>query len=122
MTDALLVFAVSLTVLALLVFAVSVVVFLVRTSRHRPSRRWIAAAGASLVLLLVFGTLSNTVSRQSGLTLTGERDTPNIVGQAAYDATATVTRVVGGDTIDRDGLRLRLRVLLLKAAAPRRPV
>jgi micrococcal nuclease len=101
MTDDLLVFAVALTVLALLVFAVSVVVFLVRTSRHRPSRRWIAAAGASLVLLLVFGILSNAVSRQSGLTLTGERaDTQNAVGQADYDATATVTRVVDGDTID----------------------
>ncbi len=65
--------AMALAILALLAFAVSVVAFLIQNSRHRPSRRWIMTAGASLVLVLVFGTLSNVVSRQSGLTLTGEQ-------------------------------------------------
>ena len=91
----------SLAILALLAFAVSAVAFLVQTSRHRPSRRWLAAAGASLVLVLVFGGLSNVVSGRSGLTLGGEQaSASNRVGQADHDATATVTRVVDGDTID----------------------
>jgi micrococcal nuclease len=59
------------------------------------------AAGASLVLLLGFGTLSNAVSHQSGQTLTGEQvGTQNAVGPEDYDATLKVTRVVDGDTID----------------------
>jgi micrococcal nuclease len=96
-----LVVTMSLVVLAVLTFAVSVVVFLVQTSRHKPSRRWVVVAGASLVLVLVFGAVSNTVSRQSGLTLTRERaSASNYVGQANYDATVTVTRVVDGDTLD----------------------
>jgi micrococcal nuclease len=101
MTGAVLTLAVSLAVLAFLAFAVSAVAFLVQTSKHRPARRWIAAAGASLALLLVFGTLSNAVSRQSGLTLSGEQaSASNRVGQVDHDATAKVTRVVDGDTID----------------------
>jgi O-antigen ligase len=101
MTGAVLVLAVSLAVLALLAFAVSAVAFLVQTSRHKPSRRWAATAGASLALLLVFGTLSNAISRQSGLTLSGEQaSASNHAGQADHDATAKVTRVVDGVTID----------------------
>ncbi len=98
MTGAGLMLAVSLAVLAL---AVSAVAFLVQTSRHKPSRRWLAAAGASLVLVLVSGTLSNVVSGRSGLTLSGgQASTSNTVGQTHHDATAKVTRVVDGDTID----------------------
>jgi micrococcal nuclease len=102
MSGFVLVVAMSLAILALLAFAVSVVAFLVQTSRHRPSRRWIMTAGASLVLVLVFGTLSNAVSRQSGLTLTGEQASASNIasGQADLNATVTVTRVVDGDTID----------------------
>jgi endonuclease YncB( thermonuclease family) len=120
MTGILLVLAVSLAALALLVFAVSLVAFLVQTSRHRPSRRWIAASGASLILLLAFGTLSNAVSRQSGLTLTGERATsPSAVEQAEHDATATVTRVVDGDTIDiSPSVEGRSRVRLIGMDSP----
>ncbi len=73
MTGFALAIAMSLTILALLAFAVSVVAFLIQTSRRRPSRRWIMTAGASLVLVLVFGAFSNVVSRQSGLTLAGEQ-------------------------------------------------
>jgi micrococcal nuclease len=102
MTGFVLAVAMSLAILALLAFAVSVVAFLIQTSRHRTSKRWIMAAGASLVLVLVFGSLSNAVSRQSGLTLTGERaSVPDATsGQADLSATVTVTRVVDGDTID----------------------
>jgi micrococcal nuclease len=102
MTGFVLAVATSLAILALLAFAVSAVAFLIQTSRHRPSRRWIMTAGASLVLVLVFGALSNVVSRQSGLTLAGEQaSVPNSAsGQADHNATVTVTRVVDGDTID----------------------
>jgi micrococcal nuclease len=101
MTGFVLALAMSLAILALLAFAVSVVAFLIQTSRHKPSRRWIMTAGASLVLVLVFGSLSNAVSHQSGLTLTGEQaSVSNSVGQADLNGTATVTRVVDGDTID----------------------
>ncbi len=102
MTGAVLMLAVSLAVLAFLALAVSAVAFLVQTSRHKPSRRWLAAAGASLlVLVLVLGGLSNAVSGRSGLTLSGEQASAlGAVGQAGHDATATVTRVVDGDTID----------------------
>lgn len=61
MVGAVLVVVASLAILALLTFAVSVVAFLVQTSRHRPSRAWAAAAGASLVLVLVFGGIANAV-------------------------------------------------------------
>ncbi len=102
MSGFVLVVAMSLAILALLAFAVSVVAFFIQTSRHRPSRRWIMTAGASLVLVLVFSALSNVVSRQSGLTLTGEQaSVPDAAsGQADHNATVTVTRVVDGDTID----------------------
>jgi micrococcal nuclease len=101
MVGAVLIATASLALLALLAFGVSAVAFLVQTSRHRPSRVWAVAAGASLVLLLGFGSLSNAVSRQSGQTLTGEQSsTSNAIGPEDYNATVRVTRVVDGDTID----------------------
>jgi hypothetical protein len=59
----------ALAVFALLGFAVSLVGSLYQTSRHRSSRAWAFATGAFLVLVLLFGTVSNAVSRHSGLTL-----------------------------------------------------
>jgi micrococcal nuclease len=114
MSGAVLVVASSLAVLALLAFAASLVAFLVQTSRHRSSRGWAVAAGGFLVMVLLFGTISNAVSRQSGLTLSeGRSNAPNGVGQTGHDATVTVTRVVDGDTIDispsvEDRSRVRL--------------
>jgi micrococcal nuclease len=102
MSGVVLVLATSLAIMAVLAFAVSVVGFLIQSSRHRPTRGWAVAAGASLVLLLVFGTLSNAVSRQSGLTLTGEQPSASnaLTRPEDYDATVKVTEVVDGDTID----------------------
>jgi hypothetical protein len=92
----------ALAVLALLAFAVSLVAFLYQISRHKPPRGWAMATGAFLVLVLLSGTILNVVSRQSGLTLIEQQQTPsNTVGQANHDATVTVTRVVDGDTIDK---------------------
>jgi micrococcal nuclease len=91
----------SLAVLALLAFALSVVAFLVQTSRHRSSRGWAAAAGVSLVLALAFGGVSNTVRGEGGQSLSGKQaSTSNTVELADHDATATVTKVVDGDTIE----------------------
>jgi micrococcal nuclease len=101
MTGAVLMLTTSLAVLALLAFAVSVVVFLIQTSRHRNARGWAAAAGASLVLVLVFGGIANAVRGESGPSLAEEQaSAPNAAEQADHDATATVTRVVDGDTVE----------------------
>lgn len=90
-----------MAIVALLVFAVSVVAFLIQTSRHRTSRRWAAAAGASLVLVLVFGGIANAVRGEGDPSLSeGQASAANVTDQADHDATATVTRVVDGDTID----------------------
>lgn len=120
MTGVVLVVSASLAILAFLAFAVSAVAFLVQTSRHKPSRNWLAAAGASLVLVLVFGGLSNVVSGQSGLTLSGEQArASNHVEQVDHDATATVTRVVDGDTIDiSPSVEGRSRVRLIGMDTP----
>jgi micrococcal nuclease len=121
MSGVLLVLGVSLAILALLAFAMSVVGFLIQTSRHRPTRVWSVAAGASLVLLLVFGTLSNAVSRHSGLTLTGEQSSASnaLTGLEDYDATVTITRVVDGDTIDiSPSVEGRSRVRLIGMDTP----
>ena len=104
MTGVVLVLAMSLAILALLAFAVSVVAFLIQTSRHRSSRRWVAAAGASLVLVLVFGGISNAVRGESSPSPSAGQAEWNVgqgfrQGHADYGATATVTRVVDGDTI-----------------------
>jgi micrococcal nuclease len=99
MIGAALVVAVSLSVLALLAFAVSAVGFLVRVSLHRPSKVWGVAAGSSLILLLVFGGISQAIGAAGDRTLTGEQASASRVGErASYDA--TVTRVVDGDTIE----------------------
>jgi hypothetical protein len=91
----------SLASIALLGFAVSLVAFLVQTSRHKPSRGWAMATGAFLVLVLLFGTVSNAISRHSGLTLSeGRSNAPSGVGRTDYDATVTVTRLVDGDTVE----------------------
>jgi hypothetical protein len=49
-------------ILALLAFAVSLVAFLYRTSRHRSSEAWAVATGGFLVVILLFGGISNAVS------------------------------------------------------------
>jgi micrococcal nuclease len=101
MSGVVLVSATSLAMLALLAFAVSVVGFLIQTSRHRPTRGWSVAAGASLVLHLVFGGIANAVRSWSSPSPSEvQASTPNAVKQATHDATATVTRVVDGDTIE----------------------
>ena len=91
----------SLAVIALLAFAISLVAFLVQTSRHRPSGGWAAAAGASLVLVLLLGVLANWLRGEDSPTRSeGQASTPNVAGRSDYDATATVTRVVDGDTVE----------------------
>jgi micrococcal nuclease len=103
--------AASLAVIALLVFAASVVAFLVQTSRHRPARRWAAAACASLILVLLFGGTSNAIR--------GEGHPGRESGRAPYDATATVTRVVDGDTVDiSPSVEGRSRVRLIGMDTP----
>jgi hypothetical protein len=78
-----------------------VVAFLVQTSRHKPSRGWAAAAGVSLVLVLIFRGISNAVRGEGGQSLSeGQASAPNAVEQADHDAKTTVTRVVDGDTIE----------------------
>jgi endonuclease YncB( thermonuclease family) len=115
-----LVLASSLAVLALLAFAVSVVAFLVQTSRHKPTRGWAVATGAFLVLVLLSGTISNAVSRHSGLTLSeGRSNVPSGAGQTDQDATVKVTRVVDGDTIDiSPSVEGRSRVRLIGMDTP----
>jgi micrococcal nuclease len=101
MVGAVLIVTASLAVIALLAFAVSAVAFLVRTSRHRPSRGWAAAAGTSLVLVLVFGGIANALQGMGGPILSKEQaGAMKAAEQADYDATATVTRVVDGDTVE----------------------
>jgi micrococcal nuclease len=120
LTGVVLVVASSLAVLALLAFAVSLVVFLYHTSRHRSSRGWAFATGAFLVLVLLFGTVSNTASRHSGLTLNEDRsNVPSGAGQTDQDATVKVTRVVDGDTIDiSPSVEGRSRVRLIGMDTP----
>jgi hypothetical protein len=91
---------------------VSVVGFLIQISRHKPSRRWAVTAVASLVLLLIFGVLSNAVSRQSGQTLTGEQSTlSNAISPEDYDVgstrraiTLTTTQTAATNTVLGPGL------------------
>jgi micrococcal nuclease len=120
MANALMVVLSSLAVLALLAFAVSVVAFLVQTSRHKPSREWAVATGTFLILILLFGCISNGISRHSGLTLSeGRSDEPSGVGQSDHDVTVTVTRVVDGDTIDiSPSVKGRSRVRLIGMDTP----
>jgi micrococcal nuclease len=120
MSGVVLVVASSLAIVALLAFAVCLVVFLYQTSRHRSSRGWVVATGAFLVLVLLFGTISNAVSRHSGLTLSeGRSNALSGAGQTDHDATVTVTRVVDGDTIDiSPSVEGRSRVRLIGMDTP----
>ena len=120
MSGVVLVVASSLAVLALLAFAVSLVALLVQTSRHKPTRAWAVATGAFLVMVLLLGTISNAVSRHSGLTLSeGRSHAPSDAGQTDHDATITVTRVVDGDTIDiSPSVEGRSRVRLIGMDTP----
>jgi hypothetical protein len=120
LTGVVLVVASSLAVLALLAFAVSLVALLVQTSRHKQTRGWALATGAFLVLVLLSGTISNAVSRQSGLTLSEDSsNVPSGVGQSDYEATVTVTRVVDGDTVDiSPSVEGRSRVRLIGMDTP----
>lgn len=87
MTGVVLVVVSSLAVLSLLALAISLVAFLFQTSRHRSSRGWALAMGGSLVLVLLFGGISNAVSRHSGITLgEGSSTASSSSGQAHYDA------------------------------------
>ena len=120
MSGVVLVVASSLAVLALLAFAVSVVAFLVQTSRHKPSRGWAFATGTFLILILLFGGISNGISQQSGLTLSeGRSNVLSGVGHSDHNATVTVTRVVDGDTIDiSPSVKGRSRVRLIGMDTP----
>ena len=91
----------SLAVIALLAFAISFVAFLVQTSRHRSSRGWAAAAGASLVVVFLLGGLANALRGEGSPSRSeGQASAPNVAGQSDLDATTTVTRVVDGDTVE----------------------
>jgi micrococcal nuclease len=120
MSGVVLVVASSLAVIALLAFAVSLVAFLFQTSRHKPTRGWAVGTGAFLVLVLLFGTISNAVSRHSGLTLSEDRsNVPSGVGQTDHDSTVKVTRVIDGDTIDiSPSVEGRSRVRLIGMDTP----
>jgi micrococcal nuclease len=120
LTGIVLVVASSLAVLALLAFAVCLVAFLVQTSRHRSSRGWALATGGFLILVLLFGTISNVVSRQSGLTLIEQQSTSSdTIGQANHDAKVEVTKVVDGDTFDiSPSVEGRSRVRLIGMDTP----
>jgi endonuclease YncB( thermonuclease family) len=109
-----------LAVLALLAFAVSLVAFLYRTSRHRSSRAWAVATGGFLVLVLLFGGISNAVSRHAEPT-SGE--CPSSASHGAGDTdpviAVKVSRVVDGDTIDiSPSVEGRSRVRLIGMDTP----
>ena len=90
-----------LAVIALLAFALSLVAILVQTSRHRSSKGWAAAAGASLVLIFLLGGLANWLRGESTSSLSeGQASAQKVAGQSDHEATATVTRVVDGDTVE----------------------
>jgi micrococcal nuclease len=60
-----------------------------------------AAAGASLVLVLAFGGIANALHGEGAPGRSEEQaSAPNVAGQSVHDATATVTRVVDGDTVE----------------------
>jgi hypothetical protein len=109
-----------LAVLALLAFAVSLVAFLYRTSTHRSSRAWAVATGGFLVLVLLFGGISNALSRHTEPTSgEGPSSASHGTGQTDHDATVEVTRVVDGDTIDiSPSVEGRSRVRLIGMDTP----
>jgi micrococcal nuclease len=90
-----------LAVIALLAFAISFVAFLVQTSRHRSSGGWAAAAGASLVLIFLLGGLANWLRGEASPSPSEvQASAQKVAGQSGHDATATVKRVVDGDTVE----------------------
>jgi micrococcal nuclease len=107
-------------VLALLAFAVSLVAFLYRTSMHRSSGAWAVATGGFLVLVLLFGGISNAVSRHAEpISSGGPSGASGGAGQTDHDATVEVTRVVDGDTIDiSPSVEGRSRVRLIGMDTP----
>jgi len=110
----------SFAVIALLAFAISFVAFLVQTSRHRSSGKWAAAAGTSLVVVLLLGGLANALQGEGTPSRSqGQASAPNVAGQSDHDTTATVTRVVDGDTIDiSPPVEVRSRVRLIGMDTP----
>jgi micrococcal nuclease len=109
-----------LAILALLAFAVSLVAFLYRTSRHTPSRAWVLATVGFLALVLLFGGISNAVSRHAEpISGQGPASTSRGAGQTGHDATVEVSRVVDGDTIDiSPSVEGRSRVRLIGMDTP----
>jgi endonuclease YncB( thermonuclease family) len=77
-------------------------------------------SGGFLVLVLLFGGISDAVSRQSGLTLSERRsNVSKDFRQTDYDATVKVTRVVDADTIDiSPSVERRSRVRLIGMDTP----
>jgi endonuclease YncB( thermonuclease family) len=120
LTGAVSVAASSLAVLALLAFAVSLVGFLYRTSMHKSSGAWAVATGGFLVLVLLFGSISNAVSRHAEpISSGGPSGASRGAGQSDHDATVEVTRVVDGDTIDiSPSVEGRSRVRLIGMDTP----
>ena len=120
MTGVVSVAASTLAILALLAFAVSLVAFLYRTSRHTSSRAWAVATGGFLVLVLLFGGISNAVSRHAEPTPGGGSSSASHgAGKTEHDATVEVTRVVDGDTIDiSPSVEGRSRVRLIGMDTP----
>jgi endonuclease YncB( thermonuclease family) len=110
----------SLAILALLAFAVSLVALLYRTSRHRSSRAWAVATGGFLVLVVLFGGISNAVSRHTEPTSSGGPSSASHGGgQTDHDATVKVIRVVDGDTVDiSPSVEGRSRVRLIGMDTP----
>jgi hypothetical protein len=106
----------SLAVIALLAFAISFVAFLVQTSMHRSSGKWAAAAGASLVVVILLGGLANALRGEGPPSRSqGQAIAPKVAGQSGHDATVTVTRVVDGNTIDiSPSVEGRSRVRLIR--------
>ena len=120
MTELVSVVASWLAILALLAFAVSLVAFLYRTSRHTSSRAWAVATGGFLVLVLLFGGISNAVSQHAEPTSGGVPSSASHgAGQTNRGVTVEVTRVVDGDTIDiSPSVEGRSRVRLIGMDTP----
>ena len=119
MVGAVLIATAWLAVIALLAFAISFVAFLVQTSRHRSSGGWAAAAGASLILDLVFGGIADALQGEGGPSFSeGRASVPNVAEQADHDTPATVTRV-GGRRHHRD-IAPRRRALDRATMVPRK--
>ena len=78
------------------------------------------ATGGFLVLVLLFGGISNAVSRHAEPTSgEGPSSASHVAGQTDHDATVKVTRVVDGDTVDiSPSVEGRSRVRLIGMDTP----